>query len=109
MQINNLHSWHINPSAAIPLQKRLAEKVVTMGEISNPCFIAGMDISVRRGSNAATAAVVVLSYPELEIVEVQVVKAALDFPTYPVCFHSEKRLLLSPPAKAEPLSGPVSG
>lgn len=48
-----------------------------------PRFIAGVDISARRAGRAARAAVVVLSYPELGVVEAEVVSGELALPYIP--------------------------
>lgn len=48
-----------------------------------PRFIAGVDISVKRELGIATGAVVVLKYPELELVETKIVNGELDFPYVP--------------------------
>lgn len=53
------------------------------GEVSNPRFIAGMDISVSKAHGMATAAVVVLGYPELRVIETKVTHGKLDFPYVP--------------------------
>jgi len=65
------------------LQRRLADRVLLIDEVGTPRFIAGVDISVSRASGMATAAVVVLSYPELRVVETEVVRGWLDFPYVP--------------------------
>jgi deoxyribonuclease V len=45
--------------------------------------VAGVDISVDRPGGRATGAVVVLSYPELAVIEVAVARAPLTFPYVP--------------------------
>ncbi len=65
------------------IQRRLAPLVVRSGEIANPRFIAGADISCRRGEDLATGAVVVLDYPGLRPVEVKVIKARPTLPYIP--------------------------
>ncbi len=61
----------------------LAGEVSRVGNISTPRFIAGVDISVNKWSKTGTGAVVVLSYPGLEIAEIQVVTGRLEFPYVP--------------------------
>ena len=65
------------------LQDALANAVSRSGELTVPRFIAGVDISVGKVSGLARGAVVVLSYPELEVAEVQVAEGRLDFPYVP--------------------------
>jgi deoxyribonuclease V len=65
------------------IQMELAGEVSRAGKISAPHFIAGVDISVNRFSKIGTGAVVVLSYPGLELVETQSVTANIEFPYVP--------------------------
>lgn len=68
---------------AIALQRELAGRVLKGGGELKPRFIAGIDISVGRGQAMARGAVVVLSYPGLEMVAKSVVEGSLDFPYIP--------------------------
>jgi len=83
MTLKALHSWDLTPVQAIALQKDLAGDIVTSGQVHSVRLVAGADISVPRGSRVARAAMVVLSYPELEIVEVETRVAELAFPYIP--------------------------
>ena len=51
--------------------------------MAKPEFIAGADISVNRFAKTGQAAVVVLSYPEMQVVETQIVTAPIEFPYVP--------------------------
>jgi deoxyribonuclease V len=62
---------------------KLAHEVLRTGNVSAPRFIAGVDISVNRFSKIGTGAVVVLSYPDLQVAEVQVVTDRIEFPYVP--------------------------
>jgi deoxyribonuclease V len=77
------HSWKLTPAQAIALQKELASEIITSGDVSNVHLVSGADISVSRGSRTARAAIVVLSYPALELVEVETAVAELAFPYIP--------------------------
>lgn len=84
MEIRRLHDWQFaDTSQAIELQRRLAGRVSRNSEVISPRYIAGVDISVRQGQKAATGAAVVLSYPEMEVVETKVARGTLDFPYVP--------------------------
>jgi deoxyribonuclease V len=83
MTLKTLHSWELTPAQAIALQKDLAGDVVTSGEVRSVRLVGGADISVARDSRTARAAMVILSYPELEIVEVETNVAELTFPYIP--------------------------
>ena len=83
MTSKTLHRWDLTPSQAIALQKKLARDVIASGEVNSVRLIGGADISVPRGSRTARAAIVVLSYPELELVEVESSVSELGFPYIP--------------------------
>ena len=81
--MKKLHDWQLSPAQALDLQRRLAGEVSRNSEVTTPHFIAGVDISAERAQGMATGAVVVLSYPELALVETQVAQGRLDFPYIP--------------------------
>jgi deoxyribonuclease V len=83
MTLKPLHRWDLSPAQAIALQKDLAGKVIVSGQVTSARFVAGADISVPRGSRMARAAIVVLSYPELELVSVETGIGELNFPYIP--------------------------
>ena len=78
-----VNSWQLSTNQAIEMQRRLATEVFRNNEVIKPHFIAGVDISIRRGDEMATGSVVVMSYPELEVVETKVARGRLDFPYIP--------------------------
>src|SRR3990170_2505903 len=86
MRIRKLHPWPATPAGAIALQKRLAARVVLEGDPQGVRTVAGCDLAFlgrgRRG-DTARAAVVLLSYPDLQPVEQQVVEAPVTFPYVP--------------------------
>lgn len=81
--VKNLHSWQVSLAQAQAIQLELAGKVSRVNEVSNPRFIAGVDISATKARGTATGAVVILSYPELKLVEVKVVSGKVNFPYVP--------------------------
>lgn len=83
MKVKNLHRWDVSPAEAKKIQSALANKVVIKGEGISPHLIAGVDISAPDPQGVARGAVVVLSYPELNLVEVEVAKAEVKFPYIP--------------------------
>ncbi len=83
MKVTRLHDWQVNTSQAMEIQRRLAAEVSKASQVITPRFIAGVDISVKRGQEMATGAIVVLNYPELRVVERKVVRGRLDFPYIP--------------------------
>jgi deoxyribonuclease V len=83
VKVKRLHSWQLSVAQAQDLQRQLAGQVLKQGEVTNPQFIAGADISTQKGQEMATAAVVVLNYPELKLVETRIIEDRLGFPYIP--------------------------
>jgi deoxyribonuclease V len=83
VKIGSLHGWRLSPSEARELQYKLAALVSRTNALTTPGYIAGVDISVDRARGMGRGAVVVLSYPELEVAEVQTVEDTIDFPYVP--------------------------
>jgi deoxyribonuclease V len=81
MHIQSLHEWNVSVNQALEIQRNLADKVSRTG-IASPHLIAGLDVSVNR-LKEATAAAVVLSYPELNVLETATAKGKADFPYIP--------------------------
>lgn len=95
MRIKNLHPWDLSPEEAKALQSELASKVEKKGELKEVKFVAGMDISAGREGRAC-GAVVILTFPKLDLVEVEVEEGKLNFPYIPgLLAFRELPLLLS--------------
>jgi len=78
-----LRGWQTDISKLKDLQRQLAKQVISRGEIKAPGYIAGVDMAAGRANAEAKAAVVVLSYPELKIVEVETATGRLEMPYIP--------------------------
>ncbi len=83
VKINNLHRWDVSLAKAREIQLKLASKVVITDKDINPQLVAGVDISSPDSHGMARGAVVVLGYPELNIVEVKVTKSKVTLPYIP--------------------------
>jgi deoxyribonuclease V len=81
--VNQLHSWQIDIKQAKKIQKELSSQVSLDNEGLNPRYIAGTDISSSRHGNMGTASVVILRFPELDIIETQTAEGELGFPYIP--------------------------
>jgi deoxyribonuclease V len=82
--IQPLHEWVVDPTEAVTLQRELASRIVREDRIEEPVrFIAGVDMAINEESGMARAAVVLLSFPELEIVERHVYEEPVRMPYIP--------------------------
>jgi deoxyribonuclease V len=83
MRVQALHGWEMSIARAREIQLSLAKKVITESEVIDPRLVAGIDISAPDTQGVATGAVVVLRYPELSIVEVEIAQGKLTLPYIP--------------------------
>ena len=83
MKARRLHSWQVSIDEAKEIQRVLASQVVCQSVPLSPSLIAGVDISGEDGYGMAKAAVVLLRYPGLEIVERKVITMPVVFPYVP--------------------------
>ena len=83
MRVFEQHGWQVSTAEAREIQSSLADKVITNDGDIIPGLIAGIDISSSVVSSVARGAVVVLHYPELNIVEVQIAEGNIGFPYIP--------------------------
>lgn len=74
------HTWDLTPSEAIRLQKQLAGQVDTQTPIpiDSLGLVGGVDVSVK--NNVSRAAIVVLTFPGLELVEAVTYALPTPFP-----------------------------
>lgn len=78
-----LHAWNLAPGEGRALQRELAGRVVTEGEPAEVQTIAGVDVSVGRDARVGHAAIVVLRWPGLEVIETASASAPLAMPYVP--------------------------
>ncbi len=64
------HRWDLSPDEAIALQRQLAPQVVKENRFGEIRLVAGVDVGFPGGGDVTRAAVAVLSFPELTLVEV---------------------------------------
>lgn len=76
------HRWDLTPEEAVTLQRELAARVQTTDGFDPAALtnVAGIDVSL---AGAGQAAVIVLSWPNLEVLDQAVASAPLTFPYVP--------------------------
>jgi deoxyribonuclease V len=83
MQITHLHDWNLSPAQAVALQKQMAAEVIYDRplDIGAVRLVAGVDVSVK--NDVSQAAVVVLTFPDLQVVETSLAQRPTPFPYIP--------------------------
>lgn len=72
-----LHTWNLEISEAINLQRELATKLVLEDQFGEIHTVAGVDMAINEGNGMARAAVVLFSFPDLTILEKHVYEEPL--------------------------------
>ncbi|MEM8830774.1 MAG: deoxyribonuclease V, partial [Cyanobacteria bacterium P01_G01_bin.19] len=83
MKINLNHSWVKTVAEAKQIQEQLRHKVVTADRLEEVKYVAGIDIGFEDRYRISKAAVAVLSYPQLELVETAIARIPTAFPYVP--------------------------
>ncbi|WP_455379582.1 deoxyribonuclease V [Petrachloros mirabilis] len=83
MKIVQFHSWNVTPREAVLIQKRLRGKVLSSGHVLRPKLVAGADAAFDLERGWIFAAVIVLSFPDLEPVETVIHRDRVTFPYIP--------------------------
>ncbi|HEX8369966.1 MAG TPA: deoxyribonuclease V [Pyrinomonadaceae bacterium] len=84
MQIKLLHDWNLSPREAIELQKQLAYEVSAENRFAAPIkTVAGIDLGYDAKNDTSRAVVVVLKFPELELIETTEAILPIQFPYVP--------------------------
>jgi len=78
-----LHAWNLQQSEAIVLQRELAKRVVREDRLDEVHHIAGVDMAINEENGMARAAVILLTYPALEVVEQHVYEEPVRMPYIP--------------------------
>jgi deoxyribonuclease V len=83
MDYHNLHPWKVSPQEAIHIQTKLQKKVILTSGLDQIKRIAGADISYSRETKKAYGAIIIFSFPELEILETEFAVEEVGFPYIP--------------------------
>ena len=83
MRVHKLHEWHLSLEQAKEIQLSLAGSVMSKNEGIDPHLVAGVDISSSNIQGMARGAAVILSYPELHVVEIKTAESKVALPYIP--------------------------
>jgi deoxyribonuclease V len=83
MKIQQRHIWPQNSEAAIAIQQQLRDQVITQDQLGTVNLVAGVDVGFESGGAITRAAVAVLSFPDLKLVEQAIARLPTSFPYIP--------------------------
>ncbi len=78
-----LHPWKVSPEGAIRIQKNLRKRILLKKTFSKVRTIGGGDVSYQKEGALLFGAIVVLSFPKLEILETATAVGRIPFPYIP--------------------------
>ena len=83
MNINPTHPWVKTVAEAKAIQEQLRSQVITEDCLGEVRYLAGVDIGFEENYAISKAAVAVLSYPELKLVDKAIARIPTAFPYVP--------------------------
>ena len=77
-----MHDWQLAPADARKLQAQLSTQLVDEPlSLSDISLVAGVDVSVK--DNVSRSAIVVMTFPEMEVIEIERAVRPTDYPYVP--------------------------
>jgi deoxyribonuclease V len=84
MKIYQAHTWPSTLEEAIVIQEKLRELVITEDQLEEPIqYVAGVDMGFEADGTISRAAVAVLSFPDLQVIETSLAHRPTSFPYVP--------------------------
>jgi deoxyribonuclease V len=83
MKIHQRHEWPLTAEEAIAIQNQLQPEVITEDQLGEVKYVAGVDLGFEEDGAVSRAAVAVLSFPELQLIEHAIAKRPTTFPYIP--------------------------
>ncbi|MEH2139948.1 deoxyribonuclease V [Nostoc sp.] len=84
MKIYQDHAWPSTLEEAIVIQEKLRDRVITEDRLEEPIqYVAGVDMGFEADGTISRAAVAVLSFPDLQIIETSLAHRPTTFPYVP--------------------------
>jgi deoxyribonuclease V len=84
MKFNQRHSWDLTTEEAVIIQQQLRNEVITEDRLPEIVqYVAGVDMGFEADGTISRAAVAVLSFPDLQLVETALAYRPTTFPYIP--------------------------
>ena len=83
MKIHQRHPWPLTVEEAIAIQNELQPEVITEDQLGSVQYVAGVDVGFEQDYAISRAAVAVLSFPDLQLVEQAIARRPTTFPYIP--------------------------
>ena len=81
--MKSLHSWNVSVEEAIQIQEALKNRIILKKTFLKMKAIGGGDVAYSKNGNLLFGAVVVLSFPDMEILDMATADGQIPFPYIP--------------------------
>jgi deoxyribonuclease V len=81
--MKSLHSWNVPPKKAIQIQETLRERVILKKSFSKVRTVGAGDVAYAKDEDRLVGVIVVLSFPQMETLEVATATGKTSFPYIP--------------------------
>ena len=81
--MRNLHPWKVSVEEAIHIQKTLKDRLIVKNTFSEVKSIGGGDVAYSKDKNFLFAAIVVLSFPKMDTLDIATANGEVPFPYIP--------------------------
>lgn len=83
MKIKTLHDWPSTTAEAKAIQEKFRSQVIRSSAVQNVSLVAGVDIGFENNGKITRAAIVVLDFEKLTLMEKQIARVKTSFPYVP--------------------------
>ena len=83
MQLFYKHPWDVTPQQAKDIQLELRDKVILEDQFASLHTVAGVDVGFEQNNTITRAAIAILSFPQLELIEHAIARRPTQFPYIP--------------------------
>jgi deoxyribonuclease V len=80
LMMKHLHSWEVNVEEAIHIQEDLRDHLILKKTFSKARTMGGGDVAYSKNENLLFGAIVVLSFPDMEILDIATAYGKVPFP-----------------------------
>ncbi len=84
--IEPLHSWEVNIEEALRIQEDLRHRILLKNTLSKVNRVAGADVSYSKDHRSLMGGIAVLSFPEMEVLDLASAGSEVRFPYVPGLF-----------------------
>ncbi|MGA2315620.1 MAG: endonuclease V [Thermodesulfobacteriota bacterium] len=81
--MKKLHSWNVSVEEAIQIQEALKDRIILKKTFSKVRTMGGGDVAYSKNENRLFGAIVILSFPDMEILDMATADGKIPFPYIP--------------------------